>query len=86
VYLVVNDFGPLGRAFVKTDIAEADRETVIRNFLSGQYPSPLRVVASTPPRVGPATCQGTSRARCRNERSTRTAIWEKTPNGSSTGT
>jgi hypothetical protein len=45
VYLVVNDFGSLGRAFVETDIAEADRETVIRNFLSGQYSSPLRVVA-----------------------------------------
>ena len=39
------DFGSLGRAFVETDIAEADRETVIRNFLSGQYSSPLRVVA-----------------------------------------
>jgi hypothetical protein len=43
--LVVNDFGSLGRAFVETDIAEADRETVIRNFLSGQYPNALRVVA-----------------------------------------
>jgi hypothetical protein len=45
VYLVVNDFGSLGRAFVETDIAEADRETVIRNFLSGQYSNALRVVA-----------------------------------------
>jgi hypothetical protein len=45
VYLVVNDFGSLGRAFVETDIAEADRETVIRNFLNGQYSNPLRVVA-----------------------------------------
>jgi hypothetical protein len=26
VYLVVNDFGEFGRAFVETDIAEADRE------------------------------------------------------------
>jgi hypothetical protein len=45
MYLVVNDFGSLGRAFVETDVAEADREPVIRNFLSGQYSSPLRVVA-----------------------------------------
>jgi hypothetical protein len=45
VYLVVNDFGSLGRAFVETDIAEADRETVIRNFLSGQYSNALRVIA-----------------------------------------
>jgi hypothetical protein len=45
VYVVVNDFGKFGRAFVETDIAEADRETVIRNFLSGQYSNALRVIA-----------------------------------------
>ncbi len=45
VYLVVNDFGKLGKAYVETDTAEADRETVIRNFLSGQYSNALRVVA-----------------------------------------
>jgi hypothetical protein len=33
------------RAFVETDIAEADRETVIRNFLIGRYSNALRVVA-----------------------------------------
>jgi hypothetical protein len=42
---VVNDFGSLRRAFVETDIAEADRETVVRDFLSGQYSNALRVVA-----------------------------------------
>jgi hypothetical protein len=36
VYLVLEDFGHLGRAFLETDIAEADRETVIRSFISGQ--------------------------------------------------
>ena len=45
VYLVVNDYGKLGRAFVETDIAEADRETVLRNFVTGQYSNALRVVA-----------------------------------------
>jgi hypothetical protein len=45
VYLVVNDFGSLDHAFVETDIAEADREAVIRNFLSGQYSNAFRVVA-----------------------------------------
>jgi len=45
VYLVVNDFGKLGKAYVETDTAEADRETVIRNLLSGQYSNALRVVA-----------------------------------------
>jgi hypothetical protein len=45
VYLVVNDFGQNGRAFVETDVAEADRETVLRNFISGQYSNALRVIA-----------------------------------------
>ena len=45
VHLVVNDYGKLGRAFVETDIAEADRETVLQNFLTGQYSNALRVVA-----------------------------------------
>jgi hypothetical protein len=31
-YLVIEDFGELGRAFVETDLAQADRETIIRNF------------------------------------------------------
>jgi hypothetical protein len=43
VYLVLEDFGHLGRAFLETDIAEADRETVIRSFISGQYQNALRV-------------------------------------------
>jgi len=45
VYLVVNDSGCIVRAFVETDVAEADRETVIRDFLSGQYSNARRVVA-----------------------------------------
>jgi hypothetical protein len=45
VYLVVNDFGQSGRAFVETDIAEADRETIVRNFITGQYSDAIRVVA-----------------------------------------
>jgi hypothetical protein len=43
--LVVNDFGKFGKAYVETDIAEADREAIIRNFISGQYSNALRVVA-----------------------------------------
>jgi hypothetical protein len=43
VYLVLNDY-PTGLAYVETALDEADRETVIRNFLSGQYSNPLRVV------------------------------------------
>jgi hypothetical protein len=35
----------IGRAYLETDAAEADRETIIRNFISGQYKNALRVVA-----------------------------------------
>jgi hypothetical protein len=45
VYLVLNDFDRRGTAYVETDTAEADLETVTRNFLSGQYSRPVRVVA-----------------------------------------
>jgi hypothetical protein len=45
VYLVVNDFRKLGRAFFATDFAGSDRETVLRGFLSGQYSNALRIIA-----------------------------------------
>jgi len=45
VYLVEEDFGHLGRAYQETDAAEADRETIVRNFISGQYRNAVRVVA-----------------------------------------
>jgi hypothetical protein len=45
VFLVLNDYGRLGLAYDETDPAKADRETIIRNFLTGQYSDALRVVA-----------------------------------------
>ena len=54
VYLVEEDFGHLGRAYLETDAAEADRETIVRNFNSGQYRNAVRVVAFN-------TAQGWSR-------------------------
>jgi hypothetical protein len=45
VYLVIEDYGDLGRAFRETDIAEADFDTMVRNIISGEYRNPLRVVA-----------------------------------------
>jgi hypothetical protein len=44
-YIVVEDFGDLGRAFRETDLAEADPGTIVRNMISGEYGDPLRVVA-----------------------------------------
>jgi len=45
VYIVLNDFGPLGRAYVETDETHANDATIIEKILSGQYTQPLRVVA-----------------------------------------
>jgi|SRR5450631_2324899 hypothetical protein len=45
VYLVLDDFGRLGRAFSETDIERADLETAISDLMSGQYGDPVRVVA-----------------------------------------
>ena len=45
IHIVLNDFGPLGRAYCETDEAEADEATIVENILSGQYSCPLRVVA-----------------------------------------
>ena len=45
VYLVLNDFGALGRAYVETDDANASERDVISNIGGGQYSKPIRVVA-----------------------------------------
>ena len=45
VYLVLDDFGKVGRAHLETDEDKADLETIIRNMLAGEYRRPVRVVA-----------------------------------------
>jgi hypothetical protein len=45
VYIVLSDFGPLGRAYVETDESAAGEGDVVSNISSGQYPKPIRVVA-----------------------------------------
>src|SRR5215208_372160 len=44
VYIVLDDFGKIGRAYRETDEAEADLETIIENMMEGQYRHPMRVV------------------------------------------
>jgi hypothetical protein len=44
-FLVVDDFGRLGRAYRETDVEEADLESVITGLMSGQFNDPIRVVA-----------------------------------------
>ncbi|AMN40175.1 hypothetical protein [Rhodoplanes sp. Z2-YC6860] len=45
VYLVLDDFGPLGRAYREADEDASDRQTVIRNLKKGEYNNPVRIVA-----------------------------------------
>ena len=45
VHMVLNDFGPLGRAYVEADEAEADEATIVENILDGQYSHQVRVIA-----------------------------------------
>ena len=45
IYLVVEDFGRLGRAWRETDEDATDRETLILNLLSGEYKNPVGIVA-----------------------------------------
>jgi len=44
VYLVLDNFGTIGRAYREGDETQANRETVIQNFLEGQYNNPVRIV------------------------------------------
>ena len=45
VYLVMDDLGRLGRIWPEADAETTDLETVITDLLTGQYTSPVRVVA-----------------------------------------
>jgi hypothetical protein len=54
VYLVLDDFGRLGRAWRETDEAGTGRATLVRNLLDEQYEDPVRIVAFN-------TAQGWSR-------------------------
>ena len=44
-YLVLEDFGQLDCAWRETDADNADRETLIRDLVEGQYSHPVRIVA-----------------------------------------
>jgi hypothetical protein len=43
-YLVLDDFGRIGCSWRETDAEDADRETLIRDLVDGQYRRPVRIV------------------------------------------
>jgi hypothetical protein len=57
VYIVLSDFGSLGRTYVETDEAAANERDVVSNITSGQYPNPIRVVAFNTAEDGRAMSQ-----------------------------
>ena len=44
VYIVLDDFGKVGRAYRETDEAEAGLENVIGSLVTGEYRHPVRIV------------------------------------------
>src|SRR5216684_2117716 len=48
LHFVFCDFGALGTAYVETVPTEVDRDTIIRNMMSGEYDHPLHVIAVNP--------------------------------------
>jgi hypothetical protein len=44
-YVVLNDFGRLGRAWCEADEQSADRKTLIQRLMEDQYSHPVRIVA-----------------------------------------
>jgi hypothetical protein len=44
-YLVLDDFGRLGKSWRETDEDATDRETLIRDLVQGDFNSPVRIVA-----------------------------------------
>ena len=44
VYVVLDDFGSIGRSYRETAEEGADRESLIRDLMDGQYNNPVRIV------------------------------------------
>jgi hypothetical protein len=54
IFIVLDDFGLSAQVWRETNDAEADRATLIRDLLDGQYEAPIRIVVFN-------TAQGWSR-------------------------
>ena len=54
-YVVIDDFGSIGRSYRETADEGGDRESLIRDLMGGQYNNPVRIVCFN-------TARGTSRA------------------------
>lgn len=48
VYLVVDDFGRLGRVWREVDVEDTEFKTVVADLLDGQYKNPIGIYAFNP--------------------------------------
>ena len=48
LHFVLCDFGKHGQAYVETEPGQADRDTIVRNFIGGEYDRPISVIACNP--------------------------------------
>ena len=48
IYLVIDDFGRLGRSWREADVENTDLETIIQNMLRGEYSNPVGVFGFNP--------------------------------------
>jgi hypothetical protein len=85
-YLVVNDFGEFGKAYVETDTPKRTARRLSAISSPGSTATLSASSPSTPPRAGRATCRRTSRTRCWSALSMPTTISPRTRSASSIGT
>ena len=64
IYIVLNDFAQLGRAYVETDEAKADEETVSAISAAASTPTPYEWWLLTLPRNGVVMSRRTLHAQC----------------------
>ena len=64
VYLVLDDFGRLGRAWSETDEAGTSRATLVRNLLDGHMKIRSGSSPSTPSKAGRVTRPWISQTKC----------------------
>ena len=56
IYLVLDDFGDIGRCWREAGVEATDLETVITDMLRGEYSNPVRVIGfNTAACLGPAS-------------------------------
>jgi hypothetical protein len=64
-YLVLDDFGRIGPAWRETDDTQADRGTLMRHLLEGQFENPVRIAPFNTAGAGRVMLRTTSLRRAR---------------------